>query len=102
MQEKRQKILPCDRDCSLSVETLARFTKARRWNDFLECPSGTARSKAFVRANHFNASPKRYWHQITPETLIENASRYGNFSQPIYNVSNASVPTERVVQGKSW
>ena len=50
MQEKGKKILPCDRDCSLSVETLARFTKARRWNDFLECPLGTARSTAFARA----------------------------------------------------
>ncbi len=45
--------------------------------------------------NHFNASPKRYWYQITPETLIENASRYGNFSQPMYNVSKASVPSVR-------
>ena len=24
--------------------------KARRWNDFLECPLGTARSTAFARA----------------------------------------------------
>lgn len=53
MQEKRQKFLPCDRDCSLSVETLARFTKARRWNDFLECPQGNARSTAFARAKSF-------------------------------------------------
>ena len=29
------------------------------------------------------ASPKRKWYQITPETLIEKASRYGNFSQPM-------------------
>ena len=48
MQEKGKKFLPCDRDCSLSVETLARFTKARRWYDFLECPSGTARSTPFL------------------------------------------------------
>ena len=45
--------MPCDRDCSLSVETSDRFTKARRWNDFLECPQGTARSTAFARAKSF-------------------------------------------------
>ena len=32
------------------AETLAPFTIARRWNDFLECPSVTARSTAFARA----------------------------------------------------
>lgn len=76
--------------------------KARRWNDFLECPQGTARAQRLRRQNHYNASPKRnwyqserYWNQITPETLIEKASRYGNFSQPMYNVSKASVPSVR-------
>ena len=76
--------MPCDRDCSLSVETSARFTKARRWNDFLECPQGTAQSTALARAKSFNASPKSIEiNQITPETLIENASLYGNFSAPM-------------------
>ena len=33
--------------------------------------------------------------QITPETLIEKASRYGNFSDPMHSVSKASVPSVR-------
>lgn len=35
------------------AETEAPFTIARRWNDFLECPKGTARSTAFARAKSF-------------------------------------------------
>ena len=42
--------MPCDRDRSRMAETEAPFTIARRWNDFLECPQGTARSTAFARA----------------------------------------------------
>ena len=83
MQEKGKKILPCDRDRCRMAETMAPFTIARLWNDFLECPQGTARSTAFARAKSFNASPKRKWYHTTPETLIEKASRYGNFSAPM-------------------
>ena len=36
---------------------MAPFTIARRWNDFLECPQGTARSTTLARAKSFNASP---------------------------------------------
>ena len=76
--------MPCDRDRSRMAETVAPFTIARRWNDFLECPQGTAQSTALARAKSFNASPKSIEiNQITPETLIEKASRYGNFSQPM-------------------
>lgn len=39
------------------AETVAPFTIARRWNDFLECPQGTARSTTLARAKSFNASP---------------------------------------------
>ena len=39
------------------AETEAPFTIARRWNDFLECPQGTARSTTLARAKSFNASP---------------------------------------------
>lgn len=49
----RQIFLPCDRDRSRMAETEAPFTIARRWNDFLECPKGTARSTAFARAKSF-------------------------------------------------
>ena len=45
---------------SRMAETEAPFTIARRCNDFLECPQGTARSTAFARAKSFNASPKKY------------------------------------------
>ena len=76
--------MPCDRDRSRMAETAAPFTIARRWNDFLECPQGTAQSTALARAKSFNASPKSIEiNQITPETLIENASLYGNFSAPM-------------------
>lgn len=51
--------MQCDRDRSRMAETEAPFTIARRWNDFLECPQGTARSTALARAKSFNASPKR-------------------------------------------
>lgn len=67
MQEKGKKFLPCDRDCSLSVETLARFTKARRWNDFLECPYGTAQSTAFARAKSFQ--------RIAQKIMVSNYPR---------------------------
>ena len=49
----RQKFLPCDRDRCRMAETVASFTIARRWNDFLECPQGTARSTAVARAKSF-------------------------------------------------
>ena len=45
--------MPCDRDRSRMAETEAPFTIARRWNDFLECPQGTARSTALARAKSF-------------------------------------------------
>ena len=64
MQEKRQKFLPCDRDRSRMAETVAPFTIARRWNDFLECPQGTARSTAFARAKSF--------HRIAQKILVSN------------------------------
>ena len=50
--------MPCDRDRCRMAETAAPFTIARRWNDFLECPQGTAQSTALARAKSFNASPK--------------------------------------------
>ena len=76
--------MPCDRDRCRMAETVAPFTIARRWNDFLECPQGTARSTALARAKSFNVSPKSIEiNQITPETLIEKASLYGNFSAPM-------------------
>ena len=49
----RQFFLPCDRDRCRMAETVAPFTIARRWNDFLECPKGTACSTAFARAKSF-------------------------------------------------
>ena len=49
----RQIFLPCDRDRCRMAETVAPFTIARRWNDFLECPKGTACSTAFARAKSF-------------------------------------------------
>ena len=54
--------MPCDRDRCRMAETAAPFTIARRWNDFLECPQGTAQSTALARAKSFNASPKKYRH----------------------------------------
>ena len=46
------------------AETEAPFTIARRWNDFLECPKGTARSTAFARAKSF--------HRIAQKKIITN------------------------------
>ena len=57
MQEKRQKFLPCDRDRSRMAETVAPFTIARRWNDFLECPQELPGAQSLRGQNHFNASP---------------------------------------------
>ena len=51
----RQKFLPCDRDRCRKAETEAPFTIARRWNDFLECPQGTARSTAFAKVKSFQS-----------------------------------------------
>ena len=42
------------------AETMAPFTIARRWNDFLECPQGTARSTAFARAKSFQRIAQKY------------------------------------------
>ena len=67
MQGKRQKFLPCDRDRSRMAETLAPFTIARRCNDFLECPSGTARSTAIARAKSFQ--------RIAQKILVSNNPR---------------------------
>ena len=36
------------------AETETPFTIARRWNDFLECPQGTARSTTIARAKSFH------------------------------------------------
>ena len=63
----RQKFLPCDRDRSRMAETVALFKIARRWNDFLECPQGTARSTAFARAKSF--------HRIAQKILVSNHPR---------------------------
>ena len=38
--------------------------KARRWNDFLECPQENARSTAFARAKSF--------HRIAQKKIITN------------------------------
>ena len=56
------------------AETVAPFTIARRWNDFLECPQGTARSTAFARAKSFNASPKKYRNKSNNARNIDRES----------------------------
>ena len=83
MQEKRQKFC--------RAIGIAAF-RSRPWLD-LQKPGGgmifsnvrkeLPGAQRLRGQNHSNASPKRYWYQITPETLIEKASRYGNFSQPM-------------------
>ena len=66
--------MPCDRDRSRMAETEAPFTIARRWNDFLECPQGTARSTALARAKSFNASPKKYRNKSNNARNIDRES----------------------------
>lgn len=56
------------------AETVAPFTIARRWNDFLECPQGTARSTGFARAKSFNASPKKYRNKSNNARNIDRES----------------------------
>ena len=56
------------------AETVAPFTIARRWNDFLECPQGTARSTALARAKSFNASPKKYRNKSNNARNIDRES----------------------------
>ena len=56
------------------AETEAPFTIARRWNDFLECPQGTARSTALARAKSFNASPKKYRNKSNNARNIDRES----------------------------
>ena len=53
----RQKFLPCDRDRCRMAETVAPFTIARRWNDFIECPQELPGAQSLRGQNHFNASP---------------------------------------------
>ena len=56
--------MPCDRDRCRMAETAAPFTIARRWNDFLACPQGTAQSTALARAKSF--------HRIAQKKIITN------------------------------
>ena len=56
------------------AETEAPFTIAWRWNDFLECPQGTARSTALARAKSFNASPKKYRNKSNNARYIDRES----------------------------
>ena len=56
------------------AETLAPFTIARRWNDFLECPQGTARSTALARAKSFNSSPNKYRNKSNNARNIDRES----------------------------
>ena len=56
------------------AETEAPFTIARRWNDFLECPQGTARSTALARAKSFNASPNKYKNKSNNARNIDRES----------------------------
>ena len=56
------------------AETVAPFTIAWRWNDFLECPQGTARSTAFARAKSFNASPNKYRNKSNNTRNIDRES----------------------------
>ena len=56
------------------AETETPFTIARRWNDFLECPQGTARSTAFARAKSFNASPNKYRNKSNNTRNIDRES----------------------------
>ena len=56
------------------AETEAPFTIARRCNDFLECPQGTARSTALARAKSFNASPKKYRNKSNNARNIDRES----------------------------
>ena len=57
------------------AETETPFTIARRWNDFLECPQGTARSTAIARAKSFL--------RIAQKILVSNHPR---------NIDRESVP----------
>ena len=61
VQIKSEKLTPFG-----MAETVAPFTIARRCNDFLECPSGTARSTAFARAKSFQ--------RIAQKILVSNHS----------------------------
>ena len=56
------------------AETEAPFTIARLWNDFLECPQGTARSTALARAKSFNASPNKYRNKSNNARNIDRKS----------------------------
>ena len=62
------------------AETVALFTIARRWNDFLECPQGTARSTAFARAKSF--------HRIAQKILVSKRKKLvSNYPRNIYRES---------------
>ena len=56
------------------AETETPFTIARRWNDFLECPQGTARSTTLARAKSFNASPNKYRNKSNNARNIDRES----------------------------
>ena len=78
------------------AETMAPFTIARRWNDFLECPQGTARSTTLARAKSFNASPNHNKNKSNNARNIdrESVSIWELFRADVEGVK-ASVPSVR-------